>query len=196
MPTVVIIPVKSFRLGKQRLSDTLDDHSRETLGHALAGHTASAVEQAGLIPLIVTADPFVAEWATSSGFPSLADPGDGLNVAARSGVRWANASSSHWIVMHSDLPLLSSSDVSAVNQIVTEGRSVIAPSTDGGTSAIGSLGEFRFDFGVASFHRHLPRLPDACIVVRPGLALDVDSRNDLMVAANTPRGAWLHEVLA
>lgn len=196
MPTVVIIPVKSFRLGKQRLSDTLDDHSRETLGHALAGHAASAVEDAGLIPLIVTADPQVVGWATTSGFPSLTDPGDGLNMAARSGVEWANASASNWIVLHSDLPLLSRSDVAALNDIVASGESVIAPSTDGGTSAIGSIGEFEFDFGAASFHRHLPRLPNARIVVRPGLMLDVDSRNDLVVAANTSRGAWLHEVLA
>lgn len=196
MPTVVIIPVKSFRLGKQRLSDTLDDHSRETLGHALAGHTAASVEQAGLIPLIVTADPHVVEWATMSGFPSLGDPGDGLSVAARSGVQWANVSSSNWIVLHSDLPLLDSSDVQVVNEIVSGGRPAIAPSSDGGTSAIGSVGEFEFEFGVGSFHRHLRRLPNAAVVMRPGLALDVDSRNDLIVAANTPRGAWLHEVLA
>ena len=192
----MIIPVKSFRLAKQRLSDTLDDDSRDALGRALAGHTAAAVEQAGLIPLIVTAAPAVVEWATTSGFPSLGDPEDGLSAAAGVGVEWANASGSHWIVLHGDLPLIDASDVTALNEIVVEGRAAIAPSSDGGTSALGMEGSFSFEFGAASFHRHLRRLPDAHIVIRPGLALDVDSPNDLIVAANTPRGAWLHEVLA
>lgn len=196
MPTVVIIPIKSFRLGKQRLSDTLDDERRQILGRALASHTAGVVEEADLIPLIVTADPQVAEWATVSGFPSLPDSGAGLTAAARIGVEWARASESRWIILHGDLPLLSPSDVSAVAQLVREGHGAIAPSSDGGTSAIGSVGAFRFEFGIGSFHRHLPRLPDARIVMRTGLALDVDSPNDLVAAAATRRGTWLREILS
>ncbi|HEX6222711.1 MAG TPA: 2-phospho-L-lactate guanylyltransferase [Acidimicrobiia bacterium] len=195
MPTVVIIPIKSFRLGKQRLSDALDDRRRQTLGRALAGHTARAVESAGLIPLIVTADPHVAEWATMSGFPSLPDSGEGLSAAANLGVEWARASNSRWIVLHGDLPLLSASDVGAVDGVVTTGHGAIAPSSDGGTSAIGSEGDFSFAFGVGSFHRHLPRLADARVVMRSGLALDVDSPNDLVAAASTARGTWLREIL-
>lgn len=196
MPIVVIIPIKSFRLGKQRLSDALDDERRQTLGRALAGHTAGVVESAGLIPLIVTADPQVAEWATASGFPSLPDSGTGLTDAARVGMEWARSSRSRWLVLHGDLPLLSTSDVQAVAEPMRRGHGVIAPSSDGGTSAIGADGEFRFEFGVGSFHRHLPRLTDARVVVRTGLALDVDSPNDLVSAAATTRGTWLREVLS
>jgi 2-phospho-L-lactate guanylyltransferase len=195
VPTVVIIPIKSFRLGKLRLSDALEDGRRHTLGRALAGHTAEVVEKTGLIPLIVTADPQVAEWATTSGFPSLPDSGAGLTGAATIGVEWARASGSRWIVLHGDLPLLSTSDVAAVAKPLSTGQAVIAPSSDGGTSAIGSDSEFRFEFGVGSFHRHLPRLPGAEIVVRTGLALDVDSPNDLAAAAASPRGTWLRDIL-
>lgn len=192
---MVIIPIKSFRLGKQRLSEVLDDARRETLGRGLARHTAGIVETVGLIPLIVTADRQVAEWATTSGFPSLPDSGAGLTAAARVGMEWARASGSRWIVLHGDLPLLTASDVRAVADPVDAGQPVLAPSSDGGTSAIGAEDEFEFDFGVGSFHRHLNRLPDATVVVRTGLALDVDSPNDLAAAAASPRGGWLREIM-
>lgn len=195
MPTVVIIPIKSFRLGKQRLSDALDDRRRQALGRALAGHTAGVVEDVNLLPLIVTADSQVAEWAIASGFPSLPDAGTGLTAAARVGTEWARAAKSRWIVLHGDLPLLSTSDVRALAEGLGAGHTVIAPSSDGGTSAIGAVGDFRFEFGVGSFRRHLPRLSDARVVVRSGLALDVDSPNDLVAAAATKRGAWLRDFL-
>ena len=133
VPTVVIIPVKSFRLGKQRLASALDDAQRSRLGRALATHVAETVEEAGLLAMFVTGDPEVAAWATSSGFPSLPDPGQGLNAAAAAGVEWADRSRSTWIVLHSDLPLLQAEDLGALANTRTD---VIAPSSDGGTSAI------------------------------------------------------------
>lgn len=176
---VVIVPVKSFRMGKQRLSAAVSSSQRERLGRRLAGHVAAEVEAAGLIPLIVTADAEVAAWATSTGFPSLADPGDGLDAAAAAGVGWAEHTSSPWIVLHSDLPLLRREDVAALAAVVRSGSAVIAPSSDGGTSAIGSRGPFDFAFGSGSFHRHLARLPSPTILTRTGLLLDVDSPDDL-----------------
>ena len=179
MPEVVIIPVKSFRMAKQRLSSAVPAGERENLGRALATHVAATVEAAGLIPLVVTADADVASWATSGGFPSLPDPDEGLDAAARAGVTWAEHTRSAWIVLHSDLPLLCRDDVAAVAGVVRREGSVIAPSSDGGTSAIGSRGPFAFAFGAGSFHRHLARLPSPTIITRTGLLLDVDSPDDL-----------------
>lgn len=179
---MVIIPVKSFRLGKQRLSDTLDTLARQSLGRALAAHVAGTVESAGLIPVIVTGDREVATWATQIGFPSLPDPGTGLDAAAGTGVEWAGRSGSHWLVLHSDLPLLRPDDVASLADVLRSGESPIAPSADGGTTAIGSVGPFSFSFGVASFHRHLPRLAHPRVVYRRGLAFDIDSAHDLAAA--------------
>jgi 2-phospho-L-lactate guanylyltransferase len=179
VPEVAIIPVKSFRMGKQRLATAVSTAERERLGRALAGHVAETVETAGLIPLVVTGDAEVASWATAAGFPSLADPGDGLDAAAAAGVRWAGHTGSAWIVLHGDLPLLSTEDVSAVAGVVRRGGAVIAPSSDGGTSAIGWEEPFDFAFGAGSFHRHLARLPSPTIIARAGLLLDVDSPDDL-----------------
>lgn len=188
VPTVVIIPVKSFRLGKQRLASALDDAQRSRLGRALATHVAETVEEAGLLVMFVTDDPEVAAWATSAGFPSLPDPGQGLNAAAAAGVEWADLSKSSWIVLHSDLPLLRAEDLRA---LATTRADVIAPSSDGGTSAISARSSIEFAFGPASFHKHLPQLHSPTIVARTGLLLDIDSPSDLASALAHPRGRWM-----
>jgi 2-phospho-L-lactate guanylyltransferase len=190
-----VIPVKSFRLAKQRLSEALDAGQRERLGRALAEHTAVVTEAVGLIPLIVTADAEVAAWATNVGFPSLPDPGIGLDAAAHAGTLWAASAGIPWVVLHCDLPLLQEADLEDLVSKSENGEPFLAPSADGGTSAIGSTGAFEFSFGPGSFHRHLARLPRARIVFRPGLAHDVDAPNDLRTAMTTARGEWLVEIV-
>lgn len=194
MPSVAVIPVKSFALGKQRLSSAIDRETRARLGRALAEHVASTVAVGGLTPLIVTADPEVTRWARGAGLASLTDPGNGLDEAAAVGSAWARQEGGTWLVIHSDLPLLHPSDVEALSSPLSEGRSVIAPSSDGGTSAIGGTTTARFSFGNGSFHRHMRDLGDPVIVARPGLLLDIDSPHDLHAAVTTSRGRWLGEV--
>lgn len=164
------------------------------MAEALADHVASTAALAGLLPLIVTADGAVGEWATRAGFPSIGDPGDGLDAAARTGVEWAGASDSTWLVVHADLPLLSAADLEALAAPIDEGP-VIAPSSDGGTSAIGARGPADFAFGDSSFHRHVVMFPGSKVVTRPGLLLDLDSPDDLEAASSAPRGAWIKDLL-
>ena len=188
----MIIPVKSFSFGKQRLAGAIDDARRSSLGKALAGHVAEVVERAGLLAMFVTDDPEVAAWSTSMGFPSLPDPGQGLNAAAVAGVEWALQSRSRWIVLHADLPLLRAADLHTLTE---KNSDVIAPSTDGGTSAISAQHSIEFAFGPGSFHKHLWRLDSPRVVARPGLLLDVDSPSDLAAALKHPRGQWMADVL-
>lgn len=194
VPIVAVIPVKSFSLGKQRLTGALDPGTRARLARALADHVATTTAEAGLMPLIVTADGHVAEWATRAGFPSVADPGTGLDAAASTGVEWARQSGSDWIVLHADLPLVSPDDIPALTGPLAD-RPVVAPSSDGGTSAIGVRGKTDFSFGPASFHRHLKMFPDSEIVTRPGFLLDIDSPADLRAAVSTPEGRWIRDVI-
>lgn len=195
MLNTVIVPVKSFSLGKRRLSGTLDPATRARLGRRLADHVAATIAAAGLIPLIVTADAEVAEWATRSGYPSLPDPGDGLDAAVSAGVVWSRESGATWLALHSDLPLLETKDVQSLVRTLENRESVIAPSADGGTSALGGREPIDFSYGVASFHRHLPRLTDPGVVTRTGLLHDVDSPADLSSAAATVRGGWINELV-
>lgn len=195
MPVVVVIPVKSFVLGKQRLADALTPQARTRLGQGLADHVASTATSAGLLPLIVTADSAVAGWATLAGFPSIADPGDGLDVAATTGMEWVMEAQSEWVVVHSDLPLVSPQDLTALADALALGQDVIAPSADGGTSAIGSRTAVTFSFGVSSFHQHLPRLDNPTVVARPGLLLDIDSVHDLESVSATAKGGWIRDLI-
>jgi 2-phospho-L-lactate guanylyltransferase len=153
---------------------------------------AETVEEAGLLAMFVTGDPDVAAWATSTGFPSLPDSGQGLNAAAAAGVEWASQSKSRWIVLHSDLPLLNIEDLRALTQLDGD---VIAPSSDGGTSAISARQSIEFAFGPASFHEHLARLDSPQIVIRQGLLLDIDTPDDLASALSHQRGRWMKRAL-
>lgn len=195
MVNTVVIPVKSFSLGKRRLSSAVDPDVRARLGRGLANHVASTVVGAGLVPLIVTADPEVAEWSTRTGFPSLADQGAGLDAAALTGVDWSRNVGPTWLVLHSDLPLLTAKDVECLAAALEARESVIAPSADGGTSAIGGREPIEFSFGVSSFHRHLSRLPDPGVIARTGLLHDLDSPTDLDSSSTTPRGRWVAELI-
>lgn len=184
MPTVAVIPVKSFATGNRRLAEFLDDDERHSLGRHLALHVVETAESAGMLPIVVTADPEVASWATGMGFPPVPDPGEGLDVAAATGVEWALRSRSRWVVLHADLPLLSTDDLLA---LIDSTEDVIAPSADGGTSALTSTRPIEFSYGPGSFHRHLPRLARPRIVTRLGLLHDVDSPSDLTSAKGHPR---------
>ena len=157
----------------------------------MAERTAELAEAAGMLPLVVAGDEEVAEWAIRSGLPAVPDPGSGLDEAARIGVAWAGEADTDWLVLHSDLPLLTVAELGEVTAIVTSATAVIAPSADGGTSAIGGHGDAVFSYGPASFHTHLARCPEAVVVARLGFLHDVDSMSDLESARRHPRGRWL-----
>jgi 2-phospho-L-lactate guanylyltransferase (CobY/MobA/RfbA family) len=144
-----------------------------------------------MIPLLVAGDEEVAEWALRIGFPVIPDRGRGLDDAAGDGVGWATESDSSWLVVHSDLPLLEAAELSEALAVVTAGNTVVAPSADGGTSAIGGHGEAVFSYGPGSFHAHLGRYPDAVVLTRLGFLHDVDSISDLESARRHRRGSWL-----
>lgn len=195
VPIVAILPVKSFSLGKGRMSDGLSESARIGLGKALAEHTADKVLEAGLLPLLVAGDAEVAEWSLTRGLASIPDPGTGLNDAAEAGVAWVMEARCDWIVIHADLPLLSGRDLERALGALEAGPGVISPSADGGTSLVGTRAAIRFQYGAASFHRHLAQAPDSIVVATTGLLHDVDSIGDLESARSHERGRWLERVL-
>ncbi|MEX1124906.1 MAG: 2-phospho-L-lactate guanylyltransferase [Acidimicrobiia bacterium] len=195
MPIVAILPVKPFRLGKERLADSLTPDARVALGQAFAERTADTAAAAGMIPLIVAGDLEVAEWALIRGIPAVDDPGIDLNAAAAAGVEWARVAECSWIVVHCDLPLLQVAELMELASALGRSGTVIAPSADGGTSALGSIEPIEFAYGPGSFHRHLARTREPMVIARTGLLHDVDSPADLASARAHPRGAWLESVI-
>ena len=169
----------------------LSPETRSRLSRRFAERTAQLASESGMVPVLVAGDAEVAGWALELGFPSIPDPDNTLNGAAAAGARWATVASSSWVVLHSDLPLLTRSELEEVAAVAGGGGWVIAPSADGGTSAFGGHGVARFAYGPGSFRLHLGRHPQCRIVTSLGLLHDIDSLADLESARQHPRGTWL-----
>ncbi len=187
---LVALPIRSFRDAYRRLAVSYGPDERTALARALASHTATTVLRAGVTPHIVTSATEVREWAMAGGYRVVADPpGGGLDGAAGEAVRLA--AGRPWLILHADLPCLSPEEVALALGVARSGERVLAPSYDGGTSAIGGLGRFPFRYGAASFHRHLPAGRPPRVVTSLGFLLDIDRPQDLAAAARHARGAWL-----
>ncbi len=184
------LPIRSFRDACRRLADALDPAERAALARALASHTANAAAKAGARPSIVTSAPEVRRWAEAEGYEVVAEtPGGGLDGAAHAAVR--RAAGRPWLILHADLPCLTPEEVGAALDLLRSGRHVLAPSYNGGTSALGGCGPFRFSYGAGSFHRHLNTAPAPAVLASLGFQLDIDSPADLEAAVRHPQGAWL-----
>lgn len=188
---IAAVFVKPFGVAKARLEERLSAERRAHLGMAIAARTLSTAADAGAdVVVVVTADPSVARWAAGLGFGAARDPGDGLNAAAAFAHSRATEMKSTCVLLHADLPVLSRSDMVAFFTAARHGPA-IAPSYDGGTSAISAPRDITFSYGKNSFSKHLAQMPRATVVVRPGLALDLDTSQDLDRALAHPGGDWL-----
>lgn len=193
LDVVAAIPVKPFGLAKGRLAAVLTPGERRHLGERLARHTVEVAAAAGALPLVLSADDEVTDWARSADIDVLLDEGSSLDEAATAARDWALGEGRGWLIVHADLPLLTTGDlVSAVRQVAA-GGSVIAASSDGGTSLVGSTSSLRFAYGPGSFHRHLRLLAatEPLILATTGLALDLDTPADLEAVRAHPRSRWL-----
>ena len=160
----------------------------------MARRTCLLLAEAGVQPLVLAADTEVARWAQDLAVEVIVDQGLHLDDAAGSAV--AAAAGRPWLVIHADLPLLDSDVLSHMIPALEAGRTVIAPSRDGGTPLIGaSLTTFAFSYGPGSYHRHLrslaPTLP--MVVIDPRVAIDLDDPSDLTAVRR--KVPWLTTVL-
>lgn len=194
MPIVAGVPVKSFSAAKMRLSAAIPADARIALSQEMARRTCGLLAEVGAGPLVLAADTEVARWARTQAYEFVLDEGLGLSQAAAAVVEFA--SGQPWLLLHADLPLLDSEVVAKLSAALEDGQSVIAPSRDGGTPALGaSLETFDFGYGPSSFHRHLRRLAssDPKVLVDPRLAIDLDDPSDLEVVRR--RVPWIATIL-
>ena len=190
----VAVPVRSFQGAYRRLADAFGPERRAEIARALASRTAGTATAAGAPPVIVASAREVRDWAEAEGYEAVDEPpGGGLDGAARAAVR--RAAGRPWLILHADLPCLTLEEVGGALDLLRAGRRVLAPSYDGGTSALGGCGPFPFSYGPASFHRHLHAGPPPAVLCSLGFALDVDYPPDLEAAVRHPKGAWLGKLL-
>lgn len=192
----LLVPVKSFREAKFRLSGVLADHQRQRLARDLAEIVLRA---RGSMPGFVACDDDeVADWATARGVEVLWTPGRGLSGAVTSGVRHlATRGFEIVVVAHADLPL-----VTRLDDFGTVGEVTLAPDhrIDGtNVVAVPASANFRFSYGPGSFGRHRDEADrlglTRRIVYDWRLASDIDLPRDLDVlpehlspARNAPDG--------
>ena len=181
--TGVVVPVRGFLNGKQRLGVLLDPKERAELLAGMADRVAAA---AGVRPVaVVTSAPEVMEWANHRRLVVLPDPGR-LDDAAHAGVAWARALGLDRVVIaHADLPF--AEDLGVVTADGARPVTVVVPChRDDGTPVLSVpvAADFRFSYGPGSFRRHAAearRLGLGWRVVRdPRLSRDVDRPEDLL----------------
>lgn len=179
-----LIPAKSFRAAKQRLSSVLDDAAREALSARMLAETLRTVRAAvGEQPIVVVAtDPEVAEFALQNGADSVhRAPVAGLNRELEHAAA-ALPPGAPMLVIHADLPDLCVDDIRVL--LTATAQVAIAPDHAGtGTNALLQRQPDRFfAFGPGSCQRHLALASEHGLTLqlidRPGLAGDLDSAAD------------------
>lgn len=178
----VVLPIRSFVLGKARLAADLDDIARAELGRRLADRVADAADSYPVV--VVTSAPEVRAWAAARQLSVLDDPGSLDSAARRGQEHFAAAGVGRVVVAHGDLPWARSL-VGLARDASQPVVALVPCHRDDGTNvlAVPTGVAFGFAYGPGSFRRHVAearRLGLGVRVVRDrDLAFDVDVPEDL-----------------
>jgi 2-phospho-L-lactate/phosphoenolpyruvate guanylyltransferase len=184
VPTIVI-PVRPFEQGKSRLAGVLAGPARVALNRHLFAHvleTACQVVGAAHCLVVSRSDEALAQ-AEALGARAIVERGNGLNAALAQARDAAVAAGAGAVVtLSTDLPLLGPDDVQALIALGQSCELVIASDRRGiGTNGLclPDAAGFRFAYGIGSCAAHASQASRARILVRPGLACDLDVPDDL-----------------
>lgn len=181
MNWTAVLPLRQGHDPKTRLAPRLSAPQRIALARAMAGHVLDALSACPRVGRIImlspdaAADGMAGEWRR--------DEGRGLN-AELNALRAALGEPA-MLVVHGDLPLLSTQDVVAMIDAAQAHGCALAPDRHGaGTNAVALADGYAmaFAFGPNSLRLHQAVAPEAALVRRPGLAMDVDTPADLDAA--------------
>ena len=202
MPTVAILPVKTFGAAKQRLRDHLDPGSREALVQAMFTDVLNALRLTDLEQIVVvTASQAARRIAIELGAEVLVDTQTGHNAAARLGVEAAlGAGAERALLVPGDCPALDPQELrDLLDHPLPSPSAIIVPDRHGaGTNALlltppDSLPP---SYGPGSCQRHLElaraRGISAEIIEVPSLGLDIDTPDDIATLAAAPPDRAAH----
>jgi 2-phospho-L-lactate guanylyltransferase len=183
----VVVPLRSFALGKARLADVLDDSARRAFSRTMAERVVAAA--AARPTVVVSSAPDVVEWARGLRLPHIDDPGS-LDAAAHAGRAWVREQGlGRVVIMHADLPLASTLD--GIADDGDQPVAVIVPDHhDDGTPvlALPTNADFEYAYGPGSCARHVTEAGRCGLGVRVvhdhALGFDVDDAADLAALAD------------
>ena len=187
---VPLVPVKALAEAKGRLHPWLSPLERRLLAIAMFEDVVAALQATpGLeAPLVVSSDPEMWRRAEAIGCRVVEEPaaGEGLNAALAAAAGSAAAGGDGGLlVVAADLPLATAAGLGRVLEAAALAPVVVVPSHDGdGTNVLAwrEPSSFQPRFGPGSAARHLA-VPGAVRVDDPGLAMDVDTVEDLRLVA-------------
>ncbi len=202
-----VVPVKSLRTAKSRLSSVLSESERASLVLAMLRSVLRSLRRVeGLPPpLVVTCDADVEDVARASGAGILREPSSsGLNAAMDLALGHLEATGCDTLLyLPADIPQVTSSEIAALLAAHARNRPAVtlAPSCDGsGTNAllVTPPGAMSFHFGARSFSAHCDEARARGLtpqVVRlAGIARDVDRPEQLDAIAGVQRRGALEAV--
>ena len=186
---VPLVPVKALAEAKGRLAPEVGPLQRRLLAIAMFEDVIAAIQAVPALeaPVVVSPDREVWRRADALGCRVVEEPpgaGDLNRSLASAAAVASSGNGSGLLVVAADLPLASAAGLGTV--LAAAGAPVaVVPSHDGGGTNVLAWrdpGSFRPSFGPDSAARHLA-VPGAVRVDEPGLALDVDTADDLRLVA-------------
>ena len=189
--TIALIPVKRLEESKSRLLPQLPNARRQALTLSMLEDLIESLSQASLVGRIAvtTPDPLVAERASLAGAEILMRAEPGLNAALEDGrERLAPAAGEGLLIVLGDVAGALSSDFDRLIEASRDAKEPsvwLAPSTDGGTSALFQMPANAIPccFGSESAKRHRDAAAAAGIVFHEleldSLSIDLDQPEDL-----------------
>lgn len=192
-----ILPVKSPRNAKQRLTGFLSVEQREMLARTLYRQTLAALSRAAGIDRVVvaTSDPAIARHARESG-ALVFDETEQVSHSASADsacLRAMDMGATTAMLVPIDVPTVTPNDFTALAASARPGL-IVVPSSDGtGTNALVRTPPdcIQSRFGPGSFRAHLDQAAAngiASSVLRlPGLMFDIDTPEDVAEFLALPR---------
>lgn len=188
MSVRIIVPHRGLAAAKTRLSPVLDDAEREALAKRLLERVLAVAHEACGDIVLITPSEALGPLVAAAGARLVHQLGMGLNAGLEQARREALADRVETlIVLHGDLPNLSTDDIAELLAAVPQPAGVaIAPDRAGrGTNglALRPPDAIPFRFGVGSLAAHHAAAEAAGVPIvevhRPGLAFDLDTPADL-----------------
>ena len=186
--TRIIVPHRGLAAAKTRLAPVLDHDERIALARTLLVRVLEVAQQAGDDVVVISPAAELEPIVVKAGARLAVQRGMGLNAGLDQAREAAEVDGvERLVVLHGDLPNLAADDVAALMEAAADGPAVvIAPDRLGtGTNglALSPPGIISFRFGAGSFAAHRAEAEtagvDPAVVVRPGLAFDLDTPQDL-----------------
>ncbi len=185
----IIVPVKGVTAGKSRLSPVLDDNARADLIRALARRTIALVTSIADADVVVTvAEAGTGDALRASGARTIVQSSDGLNPALFEAAGLLPAART--LVVPADLPRLSEEDLQVHLQSGSVGISPDRHGTGTNMLSMPRPASIPFMFGAHSLEAHRIAAREAGldveIIDRAGIALDLDTPDDLIAFGGWP----------